>query len=70
MYAVNTSVPPDFKHAARAVRRPVSIYRHTRLVLEILFTVVALAVRALLGPEDWRRHFGQVRTGGGQGDAL
>lgn len=49
---------------------PVLIYRHIRLVLEILFTVVALAVRALLAPEEWRRHFVQVRTGGGRGDAL
>ncbi|HEV3469663.1 MAG TPA: hypothetical protein VG148_10105 [Pyrinomonadaceae bacterium] len=52
------------------MRRHVLIYRQIRLVTEILFAVVVLAARALLAPEDWRRQFGQARTGGGRGGAL
>ena len=70
MYILNRSTPPDFKHDARAMSRPVLIYRHIRLRLEILFAAGAFALRRLLAPEDRRRHFGPIRTRGGQSHAL
>ena len=61
MYMVNRSSPPDFRHEARAMRRPVLIYRHIRLGLEILFAVVALAVG---GAARARRLEAALRTDG------
>lgn len=36
-------------------------------VLRIVCAIAALAVLALLAPEDWRGHFGRVNAAGEQG---
>ena len=46
------------------MRRTESFCRRASLVLRIFLAVVALTARALVAPEEWRRHFTQPRLRG------
>lgn len=47
-----------------------AVGRRIPLALGILIAVVALVVRALLAPDEWRRNFTRARGGGGQANEL